>query len=180
MDYKKLDEIEIATGVYESDNGKKINVIEDGHNIATRKISVSTQFLKELEYKLNEQGKSLKDTPFEKALSYYYTPQVKEETAPISSDIVFEDNAQDGADIGELFNGDDLEKKSDLSPKQILAFSRAKTFADMYGSQTLNEFIKNYLQYSISKNRAGRSEFVEAFKIKVLEPMGLGGIKDEK
>ncbi|MFW6129916.1 MAG: hypothetical protein ACOC56_01955 [Atribacterota bacterium] len=96
-----------------------------------------------------------------------------------SEPVMFEDNEKEN-ELKDLFSQEDLEKKTDLSPNQILAFSRAKTLAEEKDVKILNQFLNNYAVYAISKGRKGRKEYVEAFKTKVLEPLGMGGMmKDE-
>lgn len=152
----------------------------EGTKAGTVFVEISKDLLKEWEQWAEEQGYDLYDKPLEQTLPTFYKEDDKQFDESQAVDVTFDDNTVDGADIGELFSAEDLEKKTDLSPQQILAFARAKTFAQRYNSQTLNVFLKNYGEYAVSKNRKGRSEFVEAFKIKVLEPMGLGGINDDK
>ena len=81
----------------------------------------------------------------------------------------------DSKDIKVLFDDEDLEKKTDLNKLQVMALSKARTFANRYDSKVLNDFINHYITFSISKDRKGRKEFVESLKVKVLEPLGLGG-----
>lgn len=81
-----------------------------------------------------------------------------------------------GKELQELFNNENIEKKADISARQVMAIAKAKTFADRYDNKVLDDFISRYVIYSVSKERKGRKEFVESYKAKILEPLGLGGI----
>lgn len=85
-------------------------------------------------------------------------------------------NDESGKDLQELFSNDNIEKKADISARQVMAISKAKTFADRYDNKVLDDFITRYVIYSVSKERKGRKEFVESFKAKILEPLGLGNM----
>jgi len=64
----------------------------------------------------------------------------------------------------EIYSTKNLELKTELNDKQIMAFSQARAFSKRYKVPLLAEFVKNISLYSISKNRKGRKEFSEISK----------------
>ena len=64
----------------------------------------------------------------------------------------------------EIYSTKNLELKTELNDRQIMAFSQARAFAKMYGVPLLAEFVKNISKYSKSKNRKGRKEFTDISK----------------
>lgn len=79
------------------------------------------------------------------------------------------------SDLKELFSNENIEKKTDLSNNQVLAMTKARIFADRYDNDIIKDFIQAYSTFAVSKERKGRTEFVESYKAKILEPLGLGG-----
>lgn len=77
-------------------------------------------------------------------------------------------------DIDILLNDDNIMKMSDLDSNTISTLSKAKLYADKYDSDTLKQYIDNYLKFSVSKSRKGRGELVDSFKATILEPLGFG------
>lgn len=140
-----------------------------------RNISISEEtYLKLQKIKEENNLKSIEDV-----ILYLESKQVKEQPMKTDSlELVLSEvtNDQTGKELQELFSNDNIEKKADINTKQVMALARAKTFADMYNIKRLNDFILNYMAYSVSKDRKGRKEFVESFKAKILEPMGLGSL----
>lgn len=57
-----------------------------------------------------------------------------------------------------------LESKTDLTPEQIVEICKLKHIAKKYKLGELSEFIKDFMLLSVSKNRLGRKEFIEALK----------------
>ena len=64
----------------------------------------------------------------------------------------------------ELTNSNNLETKSELDVNQIKAFARAAWFADYYESDSLKILITYLLKFTVSKDRGGRKELVDALK----------------
>jgi len=77
-------------------------------------------------------------------------------------------------DIDILLNDENIMKMSDLNANTISTISVAKMYADKYQSDSLKQYINNYLKFSVSKSRKGRGELVDSFKASILEPLGLG------
>lgn len=144
--------------------------------MAKKKISVSEETYEKLK-KVKEE-KSLRS--YEEAIYYLQEerPEAEEAKIPDSLELVLSEvQGEDaGKDLQELFSNENIEKKADISAKQVMAIAKAKTFADRYGNKVLDDFIKRYVIYSVSKERKGRKEFVESFKAKILEPLGLGAM----
>jgi len=67
--------------------------------------------------------------------------------------------------IKELFDLDkSIEAKTDLSQEQIVEICKLKHLARKYKMGELGLFIKEFMRLSISKNRQGRKEFIDALK----------------
>ena len=64
----------------------------------------------------------------------------------------------------EIYSTKNLELKTELNDKQIMAFSQARAFAKIYKVPLLATFVRNISLYSISKNRKGRKEFSDISK----------------
>lgn len=137
-----------------------------------RNISVSEETYLKLQ-KIKEEN-NLKS--FEETILYLETQPVQEKSRTVDSlELVLSEVADEGTgkELQELFSNDNIEKKADINARQVMALAKAKTFAERYNIKVLNDFIINYIVYSVSKDRKGRKEFVESFKAKILEPLGL-------
>ena len=70
--------------------------------------------------------------------------------------------------LGELLRaGDDeygIDLRTDLNDVQIIQFSRARIMADQFHIRSLAEFVEHIERLSVSHQRKGRKEFVEAYK----------------
>lgn len=97
-----------------------------------------------------------------------------ETVEPSLNDIMNPIESGSDSDIDILLNNENIMKMSDLKPSTISVLSKAKLYADKYNSDTLKEYIDNYLKFSVSKSRKGRGELVDSFKASILEPLGLG------
>lgn len=86
----------------------------------------------------------------------------------------------------ELFDIDDIEGKTELSGEQVMIVSRLKVMGDRlvekYGIDSINKFIKNFLELQVSKDRQSRKEFVSAMQSEqsmqnqsLLDRISLGG-----
>lgn len=116
---------------------------------------------------------------FDDAILYLESLSMQQMPRMVDSlELVLSELADEGVgnELQELFSDDNIEKKGDINARQVMALAKAKTFADRYNNQILNDFIYNYIVYSVSKDRKGRKEFVESFKAKILEPLGLGSL----
>ena len=59
-----------------------------------------------------------------------------------------------------MFEPDDIEMRTDLSPPMILAMSRGGIYVDRFKSEVMKDFIHNIQVLSVSKQRKGRGELV--------------------
>lgn len=64
----------------------------------------------------------------------------------------------------EIFSKEDIEVKTELNDRQIVAFSRGMIFAKKYNMNLLEGLINQISIYSISKGRKGRKEFENVAK----------------
>ncbi|MFW6130271.1 MAG: hypothetical protein ACOC56_03730 [Atribacterota bacterium] len=141
-----------------------------------KRITVSEETYKSLQKIKEEKGLN----SFEEALSFFPKEEKipDENKDPQTLEYVLSETAKEdiGKELQELFSNENIEKKGDISARQVMAIAKAKTFADRYNNNLLDDFIKRYVIYSVSKERKGRKEFVEGFKAKILEPLGMGNI----
>lgn len=63
--------------------------------------------------------------------------------------------------LDELFSKKQIELKSDISQRQVIALARGLIFAKKYKSKNMEGLINNILELSVSKKRKGRQEFVK-------------------
>lgn len=66
--------------------------------------------------------------------------------------------------IGEIFSIKDIELKTDINDKQILAFSRAEIYAESFKLPIVTKFTNSIMRLSISKGRKSRGELVDVTK----------------
>ncbi len=135
-------------------------------------INISKELHDELKRVKSEQG--LKT--YDEALKAYFEPAEPVTKADNLELVLSETKNDESKDLQELFSNDNIEKKTDLSAKQVMALSKAKTFADRYKNEPLDDFINRFVVYAVSKERKGRKEFVESFKAKILEPLGISNM----
>lgn len=62
--------------------------------------------------------------------------------------------------LEELFSKKDIQLKTDLSQRQIIALSRGLIFAKKYNCNSMRSLINHVMELSVSKNRQGRGELV--------------------
>ena len=139
-------------------------------------ITVKKDLLERLENLQKENGhKSMSET-LEFMLERTESVEKVELDNNDSLEVVLSETEQESnQELQELFSNDNIEKKTDLSTRQVVALAKAKTFADRYNNKPLDDFINRFVVYAVSKNRQGRTEFVESFKAKILEPLGMFG-----
>jgi len=90
--------------------------------------------------------------------------------------------------LSELFKGGDkpyeLDFRSDLNEVQILQFARARVMADHFKIPALAKWVEHLERLSVSKQRKGRKEFVDAFKSAIggnpTQPVNVGDQMAEK
>ena len=63
--------------------------------------------------------------------------------------------------MDEAFSTHDIEMKTELSAAQIKQIVRGVTYAERYESPTMASLVANISIYNISKDRAGRKEWIE-------------------
>lgn len=130
-------------------------------------------------FKLQKIKEENKLKSFDDVILYLESQSIQEKPKTVDSlELVLSEVVDEGVsnELQELFSNNNLEKKGDINARQVMALAKAKTFANRYNNQILNEFINNYIVYSVSKDRKGRKEFVESFRAKILEPIGLGSL----
>lgn len=64
-------------------------------------------------------------------------------------------------DSGRLLDKKDVEVKTELNDKEIVTISKLRFVADRYDLPVLNDFTNNLMTLKISRNRKGRSEFIQ-------------------
>lgn len=60
-----------------------------------------------------------------------------------------------------LFDSHDIELKTDLSPREVVAASKLLFIANRYDIHGLNDFINDLLKLKVSQFRRGRGEFIQ-------------------
>jgi len=61
----------------------------------------------------------------------------------------------------ELLTGDDIDLKTELNHKEIIAASRLLFMSERYEMPVFTHFVTNYLRLKVSKDRKGRREYIE-------------------
>lgn len=59
-----------------------------------------------------------------------------------------------------MFEPENIEMRSDVSPPMVLAMSRGAIYVDRFNSKVMDKFMKEILIRSVSKGRKGRGELV--------------------
>ena len=59
-----------------------------------------------------------------------------------------------------MFEPENIEMRSDISPPMVLAMSRGEIYVDRFNSKVMDKFMKAILIRSVSKGRKGRAELV--------------------
>jgi len=66
----------------------------------------------------------------------------------------------------ELFTGENIDMKTEMSSQEINIFSRAEFIKDIFGLDSIGIFIDKFERLRVSMARKGRAEFVETVKDK--------------
>lgn len=66
--------------------------------------------------------------------------------------------------LKELFSKEDIETKTELNIKQIIVMNKKRMLARMLNFNELDKCLNDFMVLSISKERKGRTEFIEGFK----------------
>ena len=93
--------------------------------------------------------------PFKDPLSVWSNPQamnVDKEPAPI--EIM----------IQEMLGRDNLEMKTDLSDRLVVALTKGSIFADLFHNKLMESLVNKISLYRVSRNRKGRDEIKDMAK----------------
>jgi len=63
--------------------------------------------------------------------------------------------------VAPLINGDDIDLKTELSNKEIVAAARLKFISERYDMPAFGHFVDDFLRLRVSLARKGRREFIE-------------------
>jgi phosphatidate phosphatase APP1 len=66
--------------------------------------------------------------------------------------------------IDEVFSKENIEVKTDLNNRQIIAMSKGEIFAQRYDCSIMRDLCEAIMIRSVSKDRKGRGEFTEISK----------------
>lgn len=66
--------------------------------------------------------------------------------------------------LKELFKQKDVESKTDLTEKMVNLINQKRLIAKLLGFKSLKYCLDDYMLLRISRDRLGRSEFIEGFK----------------
>lgn len=66
--------------------------------------------------------------------------------------------------IDEVFSKTDIQLKTDLTSRQIVAFARAKLYYEKYKVPLISILIQDMSEWLVSKDRKGRKEFTDIAK----------------
>ena len=79
-----------------------------------------------------------------------------------SYDSLVEDNKKkEGSSVTALFNGGEIEQKSELNQREILIMSRLLFASGRYKLSGIDKFVNNLLKLKVSHRRQGRREFID-------------------
>lgn len=78
-----------------------------------------------------------------------------------AEDVKKESEREASNSISELLSADNIELKTDLFPKEVVAASQLLFMAERYGIEGLDHFVHNLFKLKVSMMRRGRREFVE-------------------
>lgn len=93
--------------------------------------------------------------PFKDPLSVWSNPQamnVDKEPAPIETM------------IKEMLGRDNLEMKTDLSDRLVVALTKGSIFADLFHNKLMESLVNKISLYRVSRNRKGRDEIKDMAK----------------
>ncbi|MEM0173080.1 MAG: hypothetical protein QXI16_01075 [Sulfolobaceae archaeon] len=109
---------------------------------------------KDLDY--DDEFEDLEPTkPFKDPLSAWTNPQsmsVEKDPAPI--EIM----------INEMLGRENLEMKTDLSDRLVVALTRGSIYANLFNNKLMGDLVNNISLYRVSRNRKGRDEIKEMAK----------------
>jgi len=70
-------------------------------------------------------------------------------------------NEESRNDSGRLLDKKDVEVKTELNDAEIITITKLRFISERYGMPVLKEFTDNLMLLKISRNRKGRSEFIQ-------------------
>ena len=83
------------------------------------------------------------------------------QTSAIEQDLIsIESQSALDKSFSELFNAENLMKKTDLTRNEIADIAIILTFANRFGFEWLTLLVTNFLELMVSKQRKGRTEMV--------------------
>ena len=102
-------------------------------------------------------------------------PKVKTLSTLDASKTIFGDEIPQGAQISpqvqiygkvtdEIYSTEDIELKTELNDRQVLAFASATVFADKFDIPILHDIVNRISVYAVSNKRQGRKEFADISK----------------
>lgn len=86
-----------------------------------------------------------------------------EENNTITQDPSFKEQIANKV-VDEIFNAENVDVKTELNDKEILLFSRADFYAQVYNAPLVNDFTRFIKTKKISRKRGSRKEMVDAIK----------------
>ena len=101
---------------------------------------------------------------------FLFTKDIKEKS--VDTENVNQKDARDEyllKIIDEIYSDKNVEVKTDLNERQILAITRGQLFAERYNCDIMDKLCNKIMKLSISKNRLSRKEFTEISK-SITEP----------
>ena len=90
------------------------------------------------------------------------TPQ--EESTPSTTNITLPENKDLQYAVEQMYSKTNLEMKTDLNSRQIIALARGHMFAGLFGSSMMSQLCETVESLLISKNRKGRTEITDMTK----------------
>lgn len=66
--------------------------------------------------------------------------------------------------LKELFNEINIKTKTELTSDQIILVNQKRSIAKLIGFEKLNFVLNDFMALMVSRNRAGRGEFIDGFK----------------
>ncbi len=89
--------------------------------------------------------------------------------------MTYEDiDIDEDAVLKEVWNTDEIDAKTELTPLQIANINKLKTLATIFGSGLLKQHINDFMVLQKSKDRKSMGEFVEVVKAKKEDKLDFG------
>lgn len=107
---------------------------------------------------IEENNSSISDEQVKKDLGLLESSFNKEKEV---NDIKKEVEDKNNSSVGALFSSQDIDLKTELTNKEILAISKLLFVSKQYNIKNIDVFINKLLRLKISKERRGRNEFIQ-------------------